>query len=169
MGSKRTIQTLAEIGIFGALAFLLTFLVPIPYAGGAGYFHFGDTVAILAAMLFNPLVGLGVAYIGSIFADLASGYAVFIPFTILAKGLLILGMAIPFQLLKNHKVLRLFAPFLGGVLMPFGYLPIYLLTYGDYAWMSFGFDMIQGAVSALLAILLYLPLRRALPKAKKEE
>ena len=153
---------IVSTGVFGALCFLSTFFLGIPYAGGAGYFCFGDAFALLATYLFGPIVGLGSSLIGSVFSDLAKGYAAFIPFTCLSKTLMVLGAYLLKYLFRNKGKLALTGFFLGGALMPLGYLPIYLWLYEEAAFVSLGFDFVQGIGCALLACLLYLPLRKAL-------
>ena len=163
MGKRNSpITQLVMTAIFGALAFLATFFLGIPYAGGAGYFCFGDIVSLLGTYLFGPFVGLGSSLIGALFSDLAKGYAAFIPFSALAKSLMVLGAFGLYYPLREKKGWNLLGFFLGGLLMPFGYLPAYLIYYGDYAWVSFGFDFIQGIGCAALSCLLYLPLKKAL-------
>lgn len=158
----RAIQTIVATGIFGALCFLVTAFLGIPYAGGAGYFSFGDAISLLATYLFGPIVGLGTALIGGVFADLAKGYALFIPSTILAKSIMVLASFGVMFLLRKHPRLSMVGIFVGGLLMPFGYLPIDLSLYGEAAWVSFGFDVVQGVGGALIAMLLAIPLKKAL-------
>ena len=161
MGKKNSpLLVLTFTGIFGAACYLVTFFLGIPYAGGAGYFSFGDAIALLASYLFGPIVGLGSALIGAIFADLAKGYAMFIPFSVLAKTVMIMASWGFSRLIKGKAGLLGF--FVGGLLMPLGYLPIYLWLYGDYAFISLGFDFIQGIGSALVALIAYLPLSKAI-------
>ena len=156
------LMIIASTGIFGALTFLATFFLGIPYAGGAGYFCFGDAVALLATYLFGPIVGLGSALIGGLLSDLLKGYAAFMPFTALAKTLMVISAFLFFYLLRKKPKVALLGFFLGGALMPFGYLPAYLWLYPDAAWMSFGFDFIQGVGCAAIALLLSFPMAKAL-------
>ena len=163
MGKRLSpVQSIVATGIFGALCFLVTAFLGIPYAGGAGYFSFGDAVALLSTYLFGPIVGLGTALLGGVFADLVRGYAAFIPSTILSKSLLVLGAFLVGWLLRKKPKLSLLGFLVGGILMPFGYLPIYAVAYPEAMWVSFGFDMIQGVGCAVIAGLLYIPLKRAL-------
>lgn len=162
------IEKLVLTAVFGGLCFLGTFLLAIPYAGGAGFFCFGDAVSLFATFLFGPIVGLGTALIGSLFSDLALGYSAFIPFTILSKSLLVLGAFGVKYLLRNKKEWGLLGFFVGGILMPLGYLPAYLIFYGEFAWAALGFDYIQGIGCAILACALYFPIKRAIwPKSKE--
>ena len=162
MGKKQSlIFTLTATGIFGALAFLATYFLGIPYAGGAGYLAFGDAISLLATYLFGPIVGLGSALIGAVFSDLAKGFAAFIPFSVLSKSLMVFVAALFHHVFKGKRS-AIIGFWLGGLIMPLGYLPAYLWLYPEYAWINFLFDLVQGLVCASVAFLLYIPIHRAI-------
>ena len=69
-----------------ALVTIVTMTISIPI-GMQGYLNFGDILIFASALLFGPQVALIAGGLGSALADLLSGYAVWIPITLLAKGL----------------------------------------------------------------------------------
>ena len=161
------IEKLVLTAVFGGLCFLGTFFLAIPYAGGAGFFCISDAISLFCVYLFGPFVGLGASLIGAVCSDLALGYAGFVPFTILSKSLMVFGAFGVKYLLRNKKEWGLLGFFVGGILMPLGYLPAYLIFYGDFAWVAFGFDYVQGVGCAILGCALYFPIKRAIWPSKK--
>jgi len=70
-----------------ALTFVATFLIVIPLPWTGGYFNLGDVAVILSGLLFGPTVGGIAGAIGPAMADFVAGYSVFVPATLVAKGL----------------------------------------------------------------------------------
>lgn len=72
-------------GLMIALVFLVTFSTKIP--GPVGPFNIGDAVIMVTAILLGRNSGMLAGALGSAAADIAMGYAVFSPFTLVIKGL----------------------------------------------------------------------------------
>lgn len=53
-----------------------------------GYMHFGDGIILLAALMTPFSCAIPAAIIGSALADLLSGFAMYVPATVLIKGLM---------------------------------------------------------------------------------
>ncbi len=159
MSSK--VWRIASTGVFASLTFVLTAFCQIPYAGGAGYLNFGDLVTLFVALSFGPIEGMLVGMIGSSLGDLFLGYAAFIPFTLIAKGLMGLCAGFLFMLLKKHKVVRFISPYIGAIIMILVYMLGYYFIEGAGVYMSSLFDCVQGAISATIAILIYLPIEKS--------
>jgi uncharacterized membrane protein len=150
---------LCAIAIFGALAFVLTAFCAIPYGAG-GYFNFGDVISLFVAMSFGPLEGALVGIIGGTLGDVFAGYAVYAPFTALAKGLMGLVTGFLWMKLKKHKVIRFVSPYLGSVFMVAIYMIAYAIIIQEGVILSSAFDAVQALVSSSLAIPLYLLLEK---------
>lgn len=75
--------TIVLIGATAALTFI--FRIPIPATGG--YFNFGDVAVIFCGLFLGKKWGAIAGGIGSAFADLLGGFYIFIPITLVAKGL----------------------------------------------------------------------------------
>lgn len=104
--------------MFAALVAGLTFFPKIPIPGG-GYVHLGDTMIYLAASFLPMPYAMASAGIGGMLADILSGYAVYAPFTAVAKVLLTIAFTC-----KKEKVLckrNFIAPVFGLVITPFVY------------------------------------------------
>lgn len=152
---SKTIKNICYIGIFSSLIFIMTFFIKIPYAGGAGYFNLSDALIIFSTIYLGPIVGFFSGIIGTSLGDLASGYAMFIPSTIIAKGLESLVTFIIYYFLSNRKYLK----YLSNVIAPFFMMITYFISYIvlfnlEYAYISLGFDVIQGISGTIISIIL---------------
>jgi uncharacterized membrane protein len=83
-----------------ALTCIATMLIQIPIP--LGYAHLGDSVILITAYLFGPVVGALAGGIGSAMADILTGYPVWAVPTLLIKTIMPLIACYIFQ----NKVLR---------------------------------------------------------------
>ncbi len=157
----KTLFRIASCGVFSALAFVLTAFCQIPYAGGAGYLNLGDIATIFASMAFGPIEGAIVGMIGGSMGDLFLGYAAYIPFTLIAKGLLGGVSGLFFIILKNKKALRFLSPYIGSICMILVYMLAYCLIEGAGVYMSSLFDCLQGLLASSIAIIIYIPIEKS--------
>lgn len=159
--TKNLIKKMTGVAFLAALSYVFTAFLAIPYAGGAGYFNFGDLINLLGAMLLGPIEGMCIGILGGTLADLTMGYAVFAPWTMLAKGSMSLVAGIVFHLLRNKKYLKYIAPFVGAVFGVLAYVPAYIIIYGAESIIaSTPFDCIQCFGCAILAVGTYIPLSK---------
>lgn len=70
---------------FTVVVIVITMFVRIPLPSG-GYFNFGDVVVVFAGLMLGKFGGAIVGGIGSAFADILGGFAIFSPLTLFAKG-----------------------------------------------------------------------------------
>ena len=98
------------------LVCVTTLLVRIPIPGG-GYFNLGDVIIVFAGLFYGWKVGLVAGGIGSALADLI-GFPVFIPITLIVKGLegLISGLG-----RKGNNLHSFIFPALAVIVMVAGY------------------------------------------------
>jgi uncharacterized membrane protein len=76
-------KDIAVVAVFSGLVFVLTmFSIPMPMGG---YWHFGNVMIMISAILFGPLVGGLTGMIGATLADLVLGYGMWAPFTFWIK------------------------------------------------------------------------------------
>jgi uncharacterized membrane protein len=165
----RLIARMSAVALLGALSFVLTALCRIPYGGGAGYFNFGDVVDFVGALLLGPIDGALIGIVGGTLSDLFLGYAVFAPWTLLAKGLMGLVSGFLYIVLKKHKIIRFTSLFAGACLEVLSYMLSYYLYFGYGGLINSAFDCVQAFGSAILAIPLYLALEKAKAPALFEE
>ncbi len=85
-------RLLALTGLFAALGCVGTMVLQVPSPTG-GYMNLGDAVVILGAWLLGPVYGAVAGGVGPALADLLSGYAVYVPATLVIKALMALTAA----------------------------------------------------------------------------
>lgn len=85
---RLTVSTtrLCIAALFTALICMATLLIQIPIP--LGYAHLGDSVILIAAYFFGPVIGAPAAGIGSALADLLTGFPVWALPTLLIKMLM---------------------------------------------------------------------------------
>lgn len=158
--TRNIILRMCIVGIFSALCFVCTSFLQIPYAGGQGYFNVGDSISLLISLLIGPIDGMLVGMLGGALSDIFLGSAYFVPWTLLAKGLMCLVCGILFKVLNKRKTIRFIAPFLGSSLMVLVYLFSYIYLYGYGSLLSSCFDLLQALLASIVSILIYLPLEK---------
>jgi uncharacterized membrane protein len=146
-----TLLRLTGVAVFSALGYVITAFLPIPYPGG-GYLNFGDAITFFVAMVYGPFEGALVGIIAGSMGDFTAGYAAYIPFTILAKGLLGLATGYLYIVLKKHRGWRFVSPFVGATLMILVYMGAYAAIIGKGVYLSSAFDCVQGYGMATVSI-----------------
>jgi uncharacterized membrane protein len=119
--NKWTFATTAIVAGLIALSAIATMVIRIPIPATTGYFNIGDVFVVLAGLWLGPLAGLLVGGIGPTIAD-AIGFPVFIPATMVTKGLegLLVGL-IASRAKGNSLNVRVAAAFGGGFTVVAGY------------------------------------------------
>ena len=97
-------RLLALTGLFAALGCVGTMVLQIPSPTG-GYMNLGDAVVILGAWLLGPVYGAVAGGVGPTLADLLSGYAVYVPATLVIKALMALTAAWLYRALGKRGLL----------------------------------------------------------------
>ena len=174
-------KTLVIASMLAALIFVFTYLVKIPVPGASGaYMNIGDSIIYSASMLVGAPWAAAAAGIGSMFADLLYGGGIYIPATLVIKGLMGFVCALlMFRKKPKNDIERVelneepqpgankraFVRFvlvciLGGAIMVTGY--------GVFEWIAFGwayamgtivFNLIQWVFGVAAAIALYYPVK----------
>ena len=163
---KRT-ETIVIIALFSALIAVTTAFVKLPTP--LGYIHIGDAFIFAAASVLGPYAAIP-ALLGSGFADLLAGYAMYIPATIVIKGLM--GWLAGFILHRQKRPFSLNMIFFirTGLLfaicegiMAAGYL-LFETVFFDFnaALGALPFNLIQGAAGLIIG-LVFLPILQKLP------
>ena len=154
---------IANSAALSALTAIMTGIAFVPSPTG-GFTHIGDTVILIASLLFGSKVGAVTGVIGSVAADMWVGYPrwfVSIP----AHGLegLIAGLGKG----KSTSV-QLGLCILGGIVMASVYFYVNIFIKGwALAVISYGRDLfLQAGISIVLAVILTRTLQRVLPRFK---
>jgi uncharacterized membrane protein len=166
---KGNVKKLVFIAMMAALTCAATMVIRIPTPGTGGYIHPGDALVVLSGVLLGPLGGFLAGGLGSAMADLAAGYTLYAPFTLVIKGLIALAAAVLYRKMPGGH--RTMGVALGGVadviLVAGGYFLCDSLLYGTGgALASVPANLIQGASGLVLAVVLYRALV-AVPDLKK--
>ena len=85
MNTQNKTLKLVVAALFAALTTIATMFIQIPTL--KGYIHLGDCFVILSGILLGPVYGACAAGIGSMLADVLTGYFVFAPATLIIKAL----------------------------------------------------------------------------------
>lgn len=118
-------KALVVAALMAAFTCVATMSIQIP-TPTLGYIHPGDCLVLLCGIILGPVVGSLSAGIGSMFADILSGYAIYAIPTLVIKGVTALIAALVFQKLKQvWKTKQTFIFVIAGILaeinMVFGY------------------------------------------------
>jgi len=163
MGTKKIVLA----GLMAALATVGTMVIQIPTGGG--YIHLGDSIVYLCGVLLGPVLGGAAAAIGSMLADLLSGYGQYAIPTFLIKGLdaMIVGF-IYMNVMKNgtttmNKAIRYIIAFIpGGLIMVVGYALTEFFFYGAGGVLgTFGPNFVQAFMGGAIGLPILLALEKA--------
>lgn len=165
--AKQKWGKLVYTSLFTALTCIATLVIQIPSPMN-GYLNLGDAVVLLSAWFLGPIYGACAGGIGSMLADLLSGYAYYAPGTLIIKGLVALVAALLFQALQKKAGGKMVAEMISGILGEcimvagyFGYACL-LLGKGLAAAASIPGNLVQGGVGIAAATAAYLALRQAI-------
>lgn len=145
------IRKTAITSMFTAMIFVLTMFVKFPVA--SGYVHFGDAlIYICAAIVGGPWAVLAGA-LGEGLADIAGGYVMYFPATVIVKALI----ALPFVLANkaDDKILSLKNALLtipSGIITVLGYFLADLIIDKSYAIVDIPGNVIQAVGSAVIFV-----------------
>ncbi len=165
--------------LFAALTTVATMVIKLP-TPTMGYIHPGDTIVVLSGLLLGPLYGGLAAGIGSMLADLFSGYLFYAPATFVIKAITAIVAYFVFQAIikvfhaekkGGQFAIALIAGAIGEICMVLGYFvfEIFLLaletgngltasslTSGIAAAASgIPYNIVQGLFGAIAGAILY--------------
>lgn len=154
------LKKMITAALFAALACVATMSVRIPTPGTGGYIHPGDAIVILSGIILGPVWGFLAGGIGSAFADLLGGYFIYVPITLVIKGLVALISGIIYLHMKKTPKSHYIAVILGGIsdiiLVAGGYFLCESFMYGTAgAAASVPANLIQGTGGLVIACILY--------------
>ncbi|MCL2547123.1 MAG: ECF transporter S component [Oscillospiraceae bacterium] len=104
MRARSQAQRITLAAVCASMVFLGTFWIRIN--SPIGIMHVGDGVIFMVAAVLDPVSAMFAAAIGSALANLAgAGGPIFIPATLISKGLLAYFAAVAIRRIKNHAAL----------------------------------------------------------------
>lgn len=165
---QKQIRRLVLAALFTALTCVATMVIQIPTPMN-GYVNLGDTLVLLSAWVLGPFVGAAAGGIGSMLADILTGYAFYAPGTLVIKAVMGLAAGLIFRAMKGKKLTgRLLGGVAAEVIMIAGYFlyAAVMLQNGIGALASVPGNAAQGLVGlvAALALAAVLEKAKALPE-----
>lgn len=155
--NDKKIRKLVYTALLAALTCVATMVIQIP-APVSGYVNLGDCVVLLSAFLLGPWWGAAAAGIGSMLADLLSGFALYAPGTLLIKAAMAVAAALLCRALpvKQGLVRTLIGGIVAEIIMVAGYLFYGALLMDSFAASLAGVpgNAVQGVVGLVLGVLL---------------
>lgn len=162
------LRKLTLAAMFAALTCVATMVVQIPSPMN-GYVNLGDAVVLLCGFLLGPIYGTTAAGIGSMLADIFTGYLHYAPGTLVIKAAMALTASALYKALRSGNLPSALVAVLSGlvaeILMVVGYFgyACLLLGKGLAAAASIPGNIVQGAVSLLCASIVCVVLSRIKP------
>lgn len=155
--NDKKIRKLVYTALLAALCCVATLVIQIPAPLG-GYVNLGDCLVLLSAWLLGPWYGAAAAGIGSMLADLLSGYAIYAPATLVIKAAMAVLAALLYRALsaKNGFLSAAVSGVAAEVVMIAGYLFYGALLMDSFAASLAGVpgNAMQGLLCLILAVLL---------------
>ena len=151
----KRIRKLVWTAMLAALVCVATLVIQIP-SPMQGYVNLGDCFVLLSGWLLGPWYGMAAGGIGSMLADILSGYAHYAPGTLIIKA----GMSLLAAFLYKAMGKRTLGLLAGGVAaelwMAAGYFlyAALLLGKGLAAALSIPGNLVQGAIGLAAGLLL---------------
>ena len=165
------IKKLVLAALMAALTYVATSIVQIP-SPMQGYVNLGDCIVLLSGWILGPWWGAAAGGIGSMLADILSGYAFYAPATLVIKGLIAVIAALLWKAMRKRggdKVWKkILASLVAEIWMAAGYWTFETLFLGEAkaALASVPNNIAQGLVGVVLGMVLYYALSK-LPMWKK--
>ena len=155
---------LVMTGVLMALACVATMVIQIP-SPTHGYMNLGDCVVLLSGCLQGPVYGAVAGGVGSALADLLSGYAVYVPGTLVIKAVMAALAGALYR--RGRKLLPVWAA-LAELVMIVGYWLYDGFLMGSLAGSAAGIpsNIIQGVVGGVCGVALVAALSRV-PQIRK--
>ncbi|WP_026890523.1 ECF transporter S component [Lacrimispora aerotolerans] len=154
MGTKKIVYG----ALMASLITVATMVIHIPSAFN-GYIHLGDGLVLISGILLGPMTGGISAGIGSMMADLLSGYAFYAPATLIIKALASFLSGYLYQKLMKRSGTFTFrlVPFLSSGLIcssivTGGYFLFECVVYGkSAALLNIPLNLVQNSFSLIIA------------------
>lgn len=148
----KKLHKLITAAVLAALCFCTTFLLKIPVLNG--YIHLGDCFCLIAGWLLGPIGALA-SGVGSALADLAAGFAIYIPATFVIKAGMTLIAILPCR--QRTSLLRCaLAAVLAELFMVLGYFLFEWAVYGiGGAIPAISGNLLQAAGGILTSLVLW--------------
>lgn len=139
MRNEKT-KKLVMASLFASLCCVLTITIQIPLPTG-GYVNLGDTAVLLSGWILGPVYGGAAAGIGSMLADIFTGYTIYALPTLIVKGSMAVVAALLFRAVAKvcKKIIaRIASAVVAECIMVGGYFLVNILITGSMAGAAAG-------------------------------
>jgi uncharacterized membrane protein len=140
-----------------AMVYIATYIgTALPFSG---YAHLGDAAVFLSGLVLGPYYGLMAAALGSALADGLKSYVIYIPATLVLKGLMAYMTGRVRE--KGSKMITSAMVF-GGFIMVLGYYLYEIVIYGNMQApiINIPWNIIQFVIGIVVAKILIKPFSR---------
>jgi uncharacterized membrane protein len=164
-----SVRKLVLSGILAALVFVVTAFtkIPSPFVRGA-YYHAGDSVIYLSALVLGPSVAAVVSGLGSFVSDLYLGFPLYMFATLIIKG--IMGGIAGYFLYSPQGTVSWSRKFLGiliaGLWMAVGYYIFEVFIIRIIDWRANIPNLFANIAQAFVGAVIFLPLSKPLERLK---
>jgi uncharacterized membrane protein len=158
-------REIAAAAVMSALVTATTMLIQFPIPATEGFFNIGDSMIMVAALAFGPVVGCIAGGLGSALADFFGGWYLWVPFTLIIKGIegFLSGWIIESKRYNIGKKILVLAWMIGGLEMVIGYFLVQVYLYGlSAALVEIPFNLIQMSIGGVIGIPITLALKQRL-------
>ncbi|MFA9496712.1 MAG: ECF transporter S component [Candidatus Bathyarchaeota archaeon] len=148
-------REIAISAVMAALVCATTLLMQIPIPATQGFFNVGDAMVMVAAITFGPIVGFFAGGLGSSLADLLGGWYVWVPFTLVIKGLegFLAGSIVVLDDEDRGIKTMIVAWAIAGSEMVLGYFLVQYYMYGlGAALIELPFNVLQMVAGGIIGI-----------------
>ena len=150
-------RKLVYAALFAALTCVMTMIVKIPVPATGGYVNLGDCVVLLAGWVLGPMYGGAAAGLGSMLADLVSGYPLYAPGTFVIKACMAVCAWAVFRAAAGEKrglAARIGGALAGEAVMVAGYFAYegVVLGFGLGAAAAIPGNLIQGVFGLAVSV-----------------
>jgi len=156
--SRPAVKALMTNALLVALVALVTSFIRIPTPITRGYVNLGDIIVIMAGFLLGGPRGALVGGLGSALADFMGGYMLYVPGTLVIKGLegYMAGLIGHWLNPRRTVSLRILGGCVAGSIMAGGYFCYEAALMGTPAAMAaLTPNLVQGAVGIIGALAVY--------------
>ena len=152
-----------QAALLAALCCVATLIIQVPSPMN-GYVNLGDGFVLLSAFLLGPIYGGAAAGIGSMLADLVSGYGVYAPATFIIKFLMAFCAGYILKI-KNNGITRIASGIAAEIIMILGYFGFAALLMGEGfgAAASIPGNAMQAVAGIVVSCVLYPLLKKIQP------
>jgi len=156
------IKKLVISALFCTLTTIATMILKVP-TPTHGYIHIGDGLVLLCGIILGPVTGGLAAGLGSMLADIFTGYFIFAPITFLIKALAAFITGTLFHIMRknDNKVIQndtkqiIFSGIAGSGVVTIGYFIYESILYSiPSATVGIYMNLLQNLFGIIIAVLL---------------